>query len=249
MRYSHHLHRHNIKHHPKVHRRERLTSFVVIAIALVVMLVINQANSINWSKFYSGFAISLYRVVVAYFISGILALILAIASTKNRAIESIMVPILDVAQSFPTFAILPFLLHTFGTSNMSVISILVITMVWPIVFTLIGALKMMRQDLSEAAFIYHARGIKRLTNFALPALFPAFMTGSIVGWGEAWEALVGAEIIAQVSGVGSLLGDIANSHQAGLLFLGIFMYLLIIFLINQLVWLPLLSFSARYQND
>lgn len=249
MRYNHHLHRHNLVHRPKTHHRERLTSFIIIATAIAFLLILNQARSINWVEFYQGFCISLYRVVIAYLISAALALILGLVATKNRTVEAVLLPILDVAQSFPTFAILPFLLHIFGNNSAAVIGILVITIIWPITFTVIGGIKTMREDLSNAAYVYHARGAKRLIHFTLPALLPAFMTGSIVGWGEAWEALVGAEIIAQVSGVGSILGTIGSSNQAGLLLLGICMYLLLIFLINQAVWLPLLSLSARYQND
>lgn len=249
MRYNHHLHRHNLAHRPKTHHRERLTSFVIILGVIITLLIINQSHSINWTEFYKGFLISSYRVAIAYLISAVLALVLGLVATKNRSVEAVLLPILDVAQSFPTFAILPFLLHFFGSNSAAVISILVITIIWPIVFTIVGGIKTMREDLADAAYIYHARGAKKLLHFTLPALFPAFMTGSIVGWGEAWEALVGAEIIAQVSGVGSILGAIGSSNHAGLLLLGICMYLLLIFLINQAVWLPLLSLSARYQNE
>lgn len=196
------------------------------------------------------FVSSAVNVFIAYIIAAILAVALALATTRNKVVEALFLPILDVAQSFPTFALIPVLLVLFGKNRWVVITFLVVTIIWPIVFTLITSIKTERQDLADAATIYGAQsGIKRFINFQLPEIFPAFITGSIIGWGEAWEALIGAEIIVQAVGIGQFLNGIGQSGNILTLVLAIVMYLFLIFILNQLIWLPLLNVSSRYQND
>ncbi len=249
MRYSHKIHQANQQKSPGIQRRQRITSFILIGAVIIFLLVFAETKTIDWWEFYRFFLSSLFSVAVAYIIAAFLALLLALGATKNKWLENILLPVLDVAQSFPTFALIPVLLAIFGTSRWVVIVFLVVTIIWPIVFTLITALKGEREDLGQAATIYNAHGLKRLWYFRLPSVFPAFISGSIIGWGEAWEALIGAEIIAKVLGVGSYLGKLGETGSVWQLVLGIAMYLFLIFILNQIIWLPLLNFSSRYQNE
>lgn len=249
MRYNHRLHRQAVQLHPRRHRHQRLTSLLVILGLIIVFAALSRYHAINYSKFYSGFALSLARVVISYVFATILAIILALIATKNHYFESILLPILDVAQSFPSLALLPLLVSFFGRNSVAVILILITVMVWPIAFSMIGFIKTQRQDLSEAATIYGAVGMKRLIHFTFPALVPALLTGSIVAWGEAWDSLVGAEIISAVRGVGTYLGAISAAGDVTILLLAIALYLLLIFILNELIWLPLLKYSTRYQAE
>ncbi len=249
MRYTHHLHRTKWQ-PPKVAKRHRIVSFTFIAIALIILMILAQHESINWPQFLWFFFSSAINVFIAYIIAAMLAIVLALATTRSKVVEALFLPILDVAQSFPTFALIPVLLVIFGKNRWVVITFLVVTIIWPIVFTLITSIKTERQDLADAATIYGAKGgIKRFINFRLPEIFPAFITGSIIGWGEAWEALIGAEIIVQAVGIGQFLNGIGQSGNILTLVLAIVMYLFLIFVLNQLIWLPLLNVSSRYQND
>jgi taurine transport system permease protein len=249
MRYSHALHQASHLNHPKSHRRQRLLSLLFLVVVISILFLFSQAHAINWGSFYSFFTVSLVRVVIAYFIAAVIAVILAFLATKNHFIETLLLPVLDVAQSFPSFALLPFLIVVFGKSSVAVIIILAINIIWPILFTLIGAIKTSREDLADAAMIFGANGWRRLIFFRLPSVLPAFVAGSIIGWGESWDVIVGAEIIAQVGGIGAFLGNISQNGNLSLLALAVSMYLLLIFILNQLIWIPLLNVSTRYQNE
>lgn len=138
-----------------------------------------------------------------------------------------------------------------GANSLSIITTIVFaTMIWPMIFSLVGAIKTEKLDLADAATIYGAKkGFKRLINYRLPSFLPAFLSGSIVAWGLGWDAIFGAEIIARVNGIGGYLGQLSYAGKAALLFLGIIIYLILIFVLNQLIWLPLLRLTTRYQND
>lgn len=249
MRYSHKIHQATQAKSPLAQLRQRLTSFLFLGVMIMILLIFSRTKGINWHQFYNFFFVSFVRIVIAYIIAAIVAIFLAFLTVRNKYVEGIMLPLLDVAQSFPSFALLPFLIVLFGANGIAVVIILAINIVWPILFTLIGAIKVGREDLNSAAAIFGAKGWKRLVYFRLPAVFPAFISGSIIGWGEAWDVVVGAEIIAQVGGVGAFLGKISESGNLVELSLAISVYLLLIFVLNQLIWIPLLNYSSRYQSE
>lgn len=192
---------------------------------------------------------STYRVVIAYLISLVLSIFLALFVTRSRLLEDILLPILDVLQSFPSFAILPIAILWFGASDVTAIVFLVITILWPILFNIIAGIKNIRGDISEAAVVFGASGFKKLRYFLMPAILPAAITGSIIGWGEAWEAIVGAEIIGISRGIGAFLNEASHAGQVKVLTIGIISLLFFVFFLNKLIWLPLLKRSTEFSTE
>src|SRR3989338_1700238 len=99
----------------------------IVAILLVWVTVMVQADL---SQMLVGLLLSFWRVVVAYGISLGLAVVVGLVVTRNAKIEAAFLPVLDVLQSFPNFAILPVIVMVFGAGSAAVITVLVITMVW-----------------------------------------------------------------------------------------------------------------------
>lgn len=245
MRYNH---RYHAKARGLKHRNRRLASFALLGL-IIVILVASLRTPLNGRELFGGFVSSLYRVTVGYFISLALGIGLGLLTVISPAFENLLLPVMDVAQSFPTFALLPILVYNFGHNDVSVILILVVAMVWPIVFNVIAGVKEQREDQAEAATVFGATGWKHFIYYRWPMLRPVVITGSIVSWGQAWDTIVGGEIIAGVAGAGHYLGSLGGNGQGGLLALGIAVYLLLIFAINQIVWLPLLHHYTKYQAE
>jgi ABC-type nitrate/sulfonate/bicarbonate transport system permease component len=192
------------------------------------------------------FITSLTAVTVAYLICLVLGVTIGLATASSPRAEAFLLPVIDLAQSFPTFAILPVLVYQFGHTPGSVITILVIAMIWPIVFSVISGVKEQRRDETEAAIVFGARGVRHFWYYLWPLLRPAVLTGSIISWGQAWDTIVGAEIIAGAAGAGHFLGNLGDQGHLPALALAIFLYLFLIFAINQLLWLPLLHRYTKY---
>lgn len=242
MRYTHLI---------RIYRRRFQLSLTLILSLLVFVLLILFARSaqIDLKTLILGLASSTYRVVIAYLISLIVGVLVALVVTKNQFLEDLLLPILDVAQSFPSFAILPIAILWFGATDFTAIFFLVITILWPVLFNVVAGVKNIRGDMAEAAEIFGAKGWKKLVHFLFPALLPAIVTGSIVGWGEAWEAIVGAEIIGITVGIGAFLAQASKAGEASVLTVGIGILLFFIFFLNKLIWLPLLKRATSYQTE
>ena len=250
MRYSNQIHTARKK---SVLKNKKKSSQIAVIWIMAFFLIL--ATVVNYSKLdpgslFEGFGVSLYRITVAYLIALVLSCIIALFVTSNEKIENAILPVLDVFQSFPSFALFPIMVASIHSTEFIIISVLVIAIMWPILFTIIGGIKNRREDLEEAATIFGANGFKRLMYFSLPELAPSIVTGSIVGWGEAWEFIIGAELLVNTKiGIGAYLGQLGNNKEDILLIFGILVLMILLFGINKLVWLPLLDKTTKYQSE
>lgn len=223
------------------------TIFIVLLPFLFVAFVLPL--SVDQKKlFIQDLLLSSMRLGVGYVISVILAIIFALFLTRGK-VGAFFLPFFDVMQSFPTFAMLPLVIRYFGASNVTVIIFLVFTMIWPILFAIISAQKLVKDEWNEAADIYGAKGWRRLIHYYLPLSYPGLIVGSIVGLGEGWEAVVGAEIIVGIEsgGLGAFFNH--NGDSTSIVLFGVFALLLCIFVINKLIWLPLLEKSHKLLSE
>lgn len=251
MRYSNILHttkKHNIL---KNRWRSSLVSWVWMLLALAALSFLINFSSLDSHSLLEGFLASLIRTGIAYLIAATIAVIIALIITSSKLVEDLFLPVFDVLQSFPSFALFPVLVVALKNSPETIIiSVLVVTMIWPILFSIIGGIKNRREDLEEAATIFGAHGLKRLTRFTIPELWPSIVTGSIVGWGEGWEFIIGAELLVHANvGIGSYLGILGTNGDNVALAFGIVVLLVLLFVINKLLWLPLLTKATNYSSE
>ncbi len=229
--------------------RHLFTVSIAITIVVIGLIIFLGFTLLDARLFFFGFAQSLGRVLVAYVLSLILAILLALTATASSSVEEAMVPVLDALQSIPSFALFPLFVIWFGKTSIITIVILVINMIWPILFAILSAKKQIREDLLEAAQVFGARRFKYFGLVLIPLLFPSIISGSVVAWGEAWEAIIAAEILVNVVGVGSYLAFLGANNNQKILLVGITLLLMVLFILNKFIWIPLLNMSTRYQQE
>lgn len=204
---------------------------------------------------------TLLRLTLAYVISLILAIILALIATSHKTLESVLLPVLDVLQSVPALAFFPIAIVAFakaGGPEAGAIFVLVVGMMWAIVFNMIGAIHAIPVDIRYVAANYGATGWKFIPSVLLPASFPALVTGSLLAWGQAWNIIIVAEFInfgtirQILPGLGSTLDQAATSAGEGntTLFIAALLVLIVLVItLNKLIWHPLLNLSERFKFD
>lgn len=233
---------HNFRIYKK--RAHLLIAFGVVALPLVFIALVGRISSISTSALLFALGLSLYRLLIAYIISLVLGVALAV-TLGHGAVGDFFIPVFDLLQNLPSFALIPVFALLFGYTNTMAILFAASSVLWPILFYVVSALRTAKTDWNEAATIFGATGFKRIWHYLIPLSFPAIVTGSIVGISIGWEAIIGIEIIGMRGGIGVFLNSAAMSDKT-ILTLGIVALLLVVFSINKLVWLPLLKKTQLY---
>ena len=204
---------------------------------------------------------SVLRMLAAYVLVVIFGLTYGIIAGLYRTPRIFMLPVLDILQSIPVLGYLPMVILLFsgslpGELGYEVASILLIFtgMAWAVTFSVMGAVRNIPNDLREASNSFGVRGWRYVRHVVFPAIFPSFVTGSILAWGGGWYFLVAAEMLSYgasvhvLPGIGSFLGSavftMGNLPSA---ILGLVVFVAVVFVINSFVWKPLSEF-AKYFN-
>lgn len=205
---------------------------------------------------------TLFRLFIAYVCAVIVSVPLAIAVTHNKIVEKIMLPVFDILQSVPILALFPVIIMLFvrfGNLNGAAIFILFLSMLWNLVFTLVGGLKLIPRDIVDAAHVFGLSGWSYLKRLVLPALVPQLVTGSILAVAQGWNITIVAEVLhtyipggtsaQDLFGVGSILVSAAANAQNGEFLGAVFTMVVIIAAFNFFVWQKLLRYAQKFRFE
>ncbi len=225
-----------------------LVTFATLVLPFLFFYIFSQfEKKVAPGQLFLDMFASLGRIIVAYLVSVIIGWGLAVLFYRGRR-AIIALPVLDVLQSFPAFAVLPLAMYFWGPSEFTLIFFLFLAMVWPILFSVLSSLKLVKEEWREAVDMSGLSGLAYLRVFLLPVTIPGLITGSIIGMGEGWEALIATEIIVGSKlGLGNFFNVFGTNPR--ITALGIFGFLILIFVINKIIWLPLLDWSHRKMEE
>jgi len=227
-------------------KKHRRTTFLFVAIIVITIISIALYSGSSFGTLISALGLSLFRLTAAYLLSLIVAILIAVSVSDNKIGDS-LIPVFDLMQNLPSFALIPLFVLWLGYTNLMTIIFAATSIIWPILFYMLHALKAENKDKEDAAKVFGATGWKKMFFFSLPVAFPAAVTGSIVGFSIGWEAIIGVEIIGLANGIGPFINNPANIGNKAMI-LGLSTLLLLVFLINRLVWMPLLRKSQLYAD-
>lgn len=231
------------RHHARRYRFGWMLMFGIVGTGLVFYLI-GDLGGVAWPTLGHAIVRTTYRLAFAYGIALVLGVSVALLVGWSPFAD-ILFPLFDVLQNLPSFALIPLFIYFFGFTNEMIILFAVSSIVWPILFAVLTAIKSAHKDLSDAATIYGARGWRRIPYYLAPLSFPAMLTGSIVGIAIGWESVIGAEIITNIAGFGDFIKAASATGITQASIAGTLAILIIVFVINRLVWAPLLVESSK----
>lgn len=202
------------------------------------------------------------RLFIAYVCALAFSIPLALLVEWNGLAERLLLPVFDVAQSVPVLAFFPLIILVFihaGFLEGAAVFIIFITMVWTIVFSLVGGLKVIPSDIKSAAKVFDIKGFDYLKRILIPAIIPYLVTGSLLTWAQGWNIIIVAEVLhtyipggnasQDLFGIGNVLVKAAASGQNGTFIVAILVMVAAIALINFFVWQKLLHYAERYKFE
>ena len=207
--------------------------------------------------------LSTLRMALAYLLSLGFSLVYARVAVMNRMTERLMVPVLDILQSIPILSFLPGvvlgLVAIFPHSNVGLelgaILLIFTSQAWNMAFSFHQSLLTIPKELSEASAIYRLNWWRRFTRLELPFGTIPLIWNSMMSWAGGWFFLMAAEQFTlgshnfQLPGLGSYLQTAANAGDLSALFLGLGTLVVVIVLLDQLLWRPLLAWADRFKFE
>ncbi len=205
---------------------------------------------------------SLSRMGAAYLLSLIFSLVYGYFAAYNKKAEMILMPLLDVLQSVPILSFLPvtlLALSTFLSQNVAAelasIVLIFTSQAWNITFAWYQSLITIPKDLDEASRIFRFNRLLRLKTLELPFAAINLIWNSMMSWAGGWFFLMAAEMFTvgnkdfRLPGLGSYLQTAADRKDIHAILMGLFALILIIVILDQLVWRPLLAWSVKFKIE
>ena len=239
-----------------------LLLFALLAFVLKYIGHPPMATSITVATMMTAVLATLGRLAVAYVFSVMCAIPIALLIEHNRTFETILLPIFDVLESVPNLALLPALVVFFGSFGFiegAAITILFLNMVWTIVFALVGGLQVIPHDMFSAGRVFGLRGFSMIRRLTLPAIFPQFVTGSILAVASGWNIIIVAEALhvylpqgtsaQDLFGIGTILVQTSAVGDTATYMLAFGVMIAMIAAFNFFVWQRLLHYSQRFRFE
>ncbi len=205
---------------------------------------------------------SVGRMTAAYALSIVFALIYGRIAAYNRLAEQVLMPLLDVLQSVPILSFLPVVLLSLSAvlpqataAELASIVLIFTSQVWNLVFVWYQSLTTIPGELNEASAIFRFNTWMRLRTLELPFAAIGLLWNSMMSWAGGWFFLMAAEIFTvgekdfRLLGLGAYLQEAANQEDYRAIGLGIATLVLVIVLLDQLVWRPLLAWADRFKLE
>jgi NitT/TauT family transport system permease protein len=132
----------------------------------------------------------------------VLGIALGVFTGMFRRVEDATSWIVRVLRPIPGLAWAPFAIIWFGVTSTAAVFIIAVAVFWIVFFATHGAIRTVDRDLIEVADAFGFRSAPaRLFKILLPAAMPGILIGLRTALGQAWMAVVAAEIFG-VPGLG-----------------------------------------------
>ncbi|AYY15698.1 ABC transporter permease [Actinobacteria bacterium YIM 96077] len=147
-------------------------------------------------------------------------------------------PLLMFFQAIADIAWLPIVIVWFGFSLTAVTFVIVYTIVFPLMISIVAGVEQVPRDVIRAARSLGAGRFRVFTDVIVPGSLPSVATGIRTGLGYGWRALIAAEIIIGSSGLGFMMFDSRRAGEVTGVFVGMIVLGVLWFALDALVLAP-----------
>jgi NitT/TauT family transport system permease protein len=199
--------------------------------------------------------LTMLRVIVLIALASLLWVPIGIWVGLRPKATQIVQPIAQFLAAFPANLLFPLVVYLIVTGNLNpnwwLSPLMILGTQWYILFNVIAGASQMPGELRFAAENFQVRGWLWWRRFALPAVFPFYVTGAITASGGSWNAAIVAEIAnwgktqVKADGLGSYIAEATTAGDFHRIVLGIATMSLFVVLINRVFWRPLYYYAER----
>ena len=207
-------------------------------------------------------ALSVGRMTAAYVLSMLFTLSYGRIAAYNPRAEQVLMPLLDVLQSVPILSFLPVVLLGLSAilpdsvaAELAAIVLIFTSQVWNLTFAWFQSLTTIPKELREAANIFRLNTWLQFRTLELPFAAIGLVWNSMMSWAGGWFFLMAAEMFTvgqrnfRLPGLGSYLQEATIQSNFQAILWGLGTLIVVIVLLDQLIWQPLLAWADRFKLE
>jgi taurine transport system permease protein len=181
---------------------------------------------------------SIYRFVMGYALSVIVGMALGLVMAVSAVAAALMLPVLRFLYPIPGLAWTPLVILWCGLGEKAVVALIFLSAVWPVLY---GAYDGFRNI--PTGYLYVARQLgaswpMRIRKVMIPAALPILISALRISHGVGWRAIIGAEMIAALSGLGFMLNLGGELRRPDVVVLGMVVIAVISVVFDRIFFQP-----------
>jgi len=199
-------------------------------------------------------AYSFVRIWYVYFLCVMVGVPVGIGVSLNSKLYDGLTPVIETIASVPAPALLPAIALVTHQGEQVAAIIIFLGMIWYIIFNVMAGIRSLPAELFELNSVFHISRLHAWLDVYLPAAATAFVSGSIVAIGAAWNTLIVAEFfivsgstpITQVqTGIGKTIALATNQGDLLSLTLAVLSMTALIVTFNLVVWRRVYHYTTK----
>ena len=203
------------------------------------------------------------RMFAALFFSLVFTFTYATLAAKSRRAGLVLIPILDILQSVPILGFLTFTVVFFMQlfpgrvvgAEFASIFVIFTSQAWNMAFSFYQSLTTLPADLSEAARSFRLSPWQKFWRLDVPFAMPGLVWNTMLSMSAGWFFVVASEAVTvgntnfALPGIGSYVAVALRQQNLAAIFYAIFAMLFVILLYDQLLFRPLVAWSAKFRFE
>jgi NitT/TauT family transport system permease protein len=206
---------------------------------------------------------SMLRMFLGLFFSLIFTLSYGYACAKSKKAEKVLIPILDILQSVPVLGFLTVTITGFialfrgSLLGLECASIFLVftAQAWNMTFSFYHSLVTLPKELDEAGTLFRLSKWRRFISIEVPSAMIGLVWNAMMSFGGGWffvavsEALTVDKDTYTLPGIGSYVAKAVNAKDLHALAWALFAMMVMIVLVDQLFWRPMVAWSEKFKME
>ena len=178
---------------------------------------------------------SLKRVFGGFTLALLVGIPLGLLIGMSKSAQYAFDPFIQIFKPVSPLAWLPLLLFIFQDINMTAISTIFITSIWPIIINTALGVRSVSEDYMNVAKVLQFTPLEKVVQIILPVAVPYIFTGMRLSLGIAWLVIVAAEMLTGGIGIGFWIWDEYNNLAYQNIIIGIILVGLVGFMLDVIM--------------
>jgi NitT/TauT family transport system permease protein len=203
------------------------------------------------------------RMFAALFFAFVFTFTYATLAAKSRRLGMILIPILDILQSVPILGFLTFTVTFFMAlfpgqvmgAELAAIFVIFTSQAWNMAFSFYQSLTTLPADLQEAARSFRLSAWQKFWRLDVPFAMPGLIWNTMLSMSGGWFFVVASEAVTvgntnfALPGIGSYVAAALRQQDLKAIFYAICAMFVVILLYDQLLFRPLVAWSAKFRFE